>query len=192
MSKLNEILKYNSEFVEKKEYQPFHTTKYPDKQMVILTCMDTRLVELLPKAMNIRNGDAKIIKNAGALVSHPFGSIMRSILVAVYSLQAKEVFVIGHQDCGMIGLHATPILDKAKEAGVSPESIEILQNAGINIEGFLKGFESVEVSVSESVEMIKNHPLLPKDIIVHGLIIDSNTGKLSVLIDGNKQVKGML
>ncbi|SIC35439.1 Carbonic anhydrase [Mycobacteroides abscessus subsp. abscessus] len=69
--------------------------------MVILTCMDTRLLELLPKAINVANGDVKIIKNAGALVAHPFGSIMRSILVAVYQLQADEVFVIGHHDCGM-------------------------------------------------------------------------------------------
>ena len=51
--------------------------------MVIISCMDTRLVELLPKAMNMRNGDVKIIKVAGAVISHPFGSIMRSILVAV-------------------------------------------------------------------------------------------------------------
>jgi carbonic anhydrase len=185
MSRLNEVLNYNREFVENKEYQPFNTTKFPDKKMVILTCMDTRLVELLPRSMNIRNGDAKIIKNAGALVSHPFGSIMRSILVAVYSLHAEEVFVIGHRDCGMTGLHATPILDKAVKAGVSPERIDTLKHAGINIEKFLKGFESVEESVKESVATIKNHPLLPSTIFVHGLIIDPNTGELEVVVDGN-------
>ncbi len=191
MSKLlDEILTYNTQFVEDKGYEEFHTTKFPDKQMVILTCMDTRLVELLPKAMNISNGDAKLIKNAGALVTHPFGSIMRSILVAVYMLKAKEVFVVGHHDCGMTGLHATPILDKALEAGVSQESIETLEHAGIDIEGFLLGFHSVDESVKESVNMIKNHPLLPKNVIVHGLIIHPNTGKLDVVIDGKKSGKG--
>lgn len=70
--------------------------------------MDTRLVELLPHALNLRNGDVKIVKNAGALVSHPFGSIMRSILVAVYELQADEVCVIGHHDCGAGKLQAEP------------------------------------------------------------------------------------
>ena len=70
-------------------------------KMVIISCMDTRLVELLPKAMNMRNGDVKIIKVAGAVISHPFGSIMRSILVAVYELGADEVCVVGHHDCGM-------------------------------------------------------------------------------------------
>lgn len=71
MSLLNEIVTYNRQFVENKDYEEFLTDKFPDKRMVILTCMDTRLVELLPKAMNLRNGDAKIIKSAGAIISHP-------------------------------------------------------------------------------------------------------------------------
>jgi carbonic anhydrase len=69
---LNEILDYNQNFVESREYVKYETTKFPNKRMVILTCMDTRLLELLPKALNLNNGDVKTIKNAGALVSHPF------------------------------------------------------------------------------------------------------------------------
>lgn len=45
------ILKYNREFVEKKEYERFLTSKYPDKKLAILSCMDTRLTELLPAAL---------------------------------------------------------------------------------------------------------------------------------------------
>ena len=32
--------------------------------------------------------------------------------------------------------------------------------------------------------LIKNHPLIPKDIKVHGLIIDPETGKLDVIVNG--------
>lgn len=101
MKSLEEILQYNEKFVEEKRYEEYETGKFPNKKMVIISCMDTRLVELLPKAMNMRNGDVKIIKVAGAVISHPFGSIMRSILVAVYELGADEVCVVGHHDCGM-------------------------------------------------------------------------------------------
>lgn len=59
MSKLEEIIKYNESFVGNKDYQEYVTTKIPKKKMAILSCMDTRLTELLPKAMNIKNGDAK-------------------------------------------------------------------------------------------------------------------------------------
>ena len=47
---LEEILKFNKEFVEKKEYEKYNTTKYPDKKIAILSCMDTRLTELLLKS----------------------------------------------------------------------------------------------------------------------------------------------
>lgn len=54
MSQLNEILSYNNGFIEQKKYEAFATTKFPDKKMVILTCMDTRLIRLLPEAMNLK------------------------------------------------------------------------------------------------------------------------------------------
>ena len=39
----------------------------------------------------------------------------------------------------------------------------------------------VEESVKESVELIKKHPLIPRDIKVHGLIMDPESGKLEVI-----------
>ena len=49
MRMLDEILDFNEKFVAEKKYEEFTTTKFPNKKMVILTCMDTRLVELLPR-----------------------------------------------------------------------------------------------------------------------------------------------
>jgi carbonic anhydrase len=187
VSNLSEILAYNQLFVEKKEHEQFRTTKFPDKKMVILSCMDTRLSELLPNAMNLHNGDAKFIKNAGAVVSHPFGSIMRSIMVAVYELHAEEVFVIGHYDCGMTSIHAPEVLEHAVKRGISRESITTLSNAGIDLNNWLKGFSDVQESVANSVKQIKSHPLFAKDIPVHGLIIDPDTGKLDLVVDGYAQ-----
>ncbi|HEY4567298.1 MAG TPA: carbonic anhydrase, partial [Savagea sp.] len=54
MTILQEVLEYNETFVEEKAYEPYVTTKFPNKKIVILTCMDTRLIELLPKAMNLK------------------------------------------------------------------------------------------------------------------------------------------
>lgn len=184
MTLLDSILTHNQQFVELKEYEKFQTTKFPDKKLVILTCMDTRLLELLPFAMNVKNGDAKIIKNAGAVISHPFGSIMRSILVAIYELQAEEVMVVGHHGCGMIGLEPSSILEKAKARGVDMEIIEKLEFSGIDINKFLTGFKKVEDDVKHSVEMIIKHPLLPPNIPVHGLVICPESGKLDLIVNG--------
>lgn len=184
MGMLEEILEYNANFVKEKKYKEFETTKYPNKKLVILTCMDTRLLELLPKALNVKNGDVKLIKNAGALVSHPFGSIMRSLLVAVYQLQAEEILVIGHHDCGMSGMKAEKMIESMKDRGVKDGTLEMLNYSGIDVEKWLEGFTSVEESVSHSVEMIRKHPLLPKDVPVHGLVIDPRTGKLDLITNG--------
>lgn len=187
MSILKEILEYNEDFVQDKKYEPFITTKYPDKHIVVLSCMDTRLVELLPKAMNLRNGDVKIVKSAGALISHPFGAVMRSLLVAVYELQADEVYVVGHYDCGMSAVDPESMLSKMIDRGVSEETIKMMEYSGIDLKDFLRGFGDVATSVIKSVDTIRNHPLMLKSIPVHGLVIDPNTGRLDLIADGTNQ-----
>ncbi|MBY0122857.1 carbonic anhydrase [Bacillus sp. S/N-304-OC-R1] len=187
MNLIEEILTYNQQFVEEKKYEEFTTTKFPNKRMVLLTCMDTRLVELLPRAMNLRNGDVKIVKNAGALVTHPFGSIMRSLLVAVYELQAEEVLIIGHHDCGMSGMKPDSILEKMRKRGKSEEALDTISYAGVDVKEWLKGFENVEESVAHSVRMVKKHPLMPNDVPVHGLVIEPGTGKLDIVVNGYEE-----
>lgn len=49
MKSLEEILQYNEKFVEEKKYEEYETGKFPNKKMVIISCMDTRLVELYRK-----------------------------------------------------------------------------------------------------------------------------------------------
>jgi carbonic anhydrase len=146
--------------------------------------MDTRLTELLPKAMNIHNGDVKTIKNAGAIVTQPFGNIMRSILVAIYELEADEIMVIGHYDCGMTGINPESTVGKMIDRGVSDNTISTLKNSGLDLMRWLRGFDSVHSSVENSVNIIRNHPLLPPGTPVHGLIINPETGKLDLVTEG--------
>ncbi|MBP6345993.1 beta-class carbonic anhydrase [Neisseriaceae bacterium CLB008] len=184
MSVLKEIMDFNKDFVDSGEYVQFFTDKYPNKQIAVLSCMDARIVELLPKAMGLKNGDAKLIKNAGALVTHPWGSVMRSLLVAVLELGANEIFVVSHMDCGMRGFDPEHLLERAKAAGITEKSIETLRNAGIDLDTWLKGFENVDDSVRHTVDIIKKHPLMPKSIPIHGLVIHPTTGQLHKVVDG--------
>lgn len=184
MSIVSDIITFNKQFVEQEQYKEYLADKYPEKKIAILTCMDTRLVELLPKALNLRNGDAKLIKNAGAILTQPFGSAMRSILVAIYEMGAGEVLVIGHHGCGMTTLNPKAMVEKFRANGISDEVISTLENSGIRMERFLKGFASAEEGVMHSVNMIRNHPLVPTFIPVHGFIMHSDTGALEIIDDG--------
>ncbi|PWW05445.1 carbonic anhydrase [Paenibacillus cellulosilyticus] len=184
MTQLQEIIAFNEKFVEEKQYEPYITSKFPNKKMVVVTCMDTRLTELLPKALNIHNGDVKTIKNAGAIITQPFGNIMRSVLVALYELGASEVMVIGHHDCGMTGINPEATVGKMLDRGVSDNTVNTLKNSGLDLMRWLRGFENVHSSVENSVNIIRNHPLLPPGTPVHGLIIHPETGKLDLVTEG--------
>lgn len=186
MSELDHILSFNQEFVESGEYAQFFTNKYPERKLAILSCMDARIMELLPRALGLKNGDAKLIKNAGAVVTHPWGSVMRSLLVAVFELKVEEIMVIAHHDCGMQGLNATGFLEKTKQHDIPQDRIETLRHAGIDLDGWLTGFDNVEDSVRHTVRLIRRHPLMPANVAVHGLVIHPTTGKLTVVVDGNQ------
>lgn len=176
---IEEILKYNRDFVENRGYEKFVTSKYPDKRIAIVTCMDTRLVELLPAALGIRNGDVKIIKNAGGTITNPFDSTMRSLLVAVYELGVNEIMVIGHTGCGVQGMNAQEMLHLMRERGISEEHISLMRHCGIDLDSWLHGFEDTSEAVCETVELISRHPLMARDVRVRGYIMDSTTGALS-------------
>lgn len=176
---IDEILAYNQAFVLNKDYKPFTTSKYPDRKLAIVTCMDTRLIELLPAALGIKNGDAKIIKNAGGVIVHPFGSAVRSLLIAIYELNVEEVMIIGHSDCGVGNIDVDVLLEKMRQRGISKEVINDLEYCGVDFDKWLGGFDCVETSVKESVDILKRHPLIPDNIAIYGFVMDSYTGLLA-------------
>ncbi len=178
---VEEILAYNKQFVTNKGYEKYITSKYPDKKLAILSCMDTRLTELLPAALGIKNGDAKLIKNAGGVILHPFGSVMRSLLVAVYELGVKEIMVIAHTQCGACHMNGQEMLALMEKRGIQEETIETVRRCGINLNHWLEGFHDTEESVRKTVDAILHHPLIPQDIKVYGFIIDSTTGELNAV-----------
>ena len=175
---IEDILRHNREFVASGAYRGYETSKYPDKRIAIVTCMDTRLVELLPAALGFKNGDVKIIKNAGATITNPFDSTMRSLLVAVYELGVTEIMIIGHTGCGVQGMDSNEMLHLMKLRGVPENNINLMKHCGIDLNTWLHGFDSTEDAIEETVDLVKNHPLMPRDVVVKGYIMNSETGAL--------------
>jgi len=175
---IDEIMAYNRRFVAEKGYERFITDKYPNKRIAIVTCMDTRLVELLPAALGLRNGDVKIIKNAGGTITNPFDSTVRSLLVAIYELGVQEVMVIGHTECGVQGMDSAEMLHLMRERGIEERSITLMKHCGIDLDSWLHGFDDTEAAILETVDLVRNHPLVPHDVVVKGYIMHSTTGEL--------------
>lgn len=176
---IDDIIKFNQEFVKQHKYLEYKTeNKYPNKKIAILSCMDTRLTELLPSALGIKNGDCKIIKNAGGVISHPYGSVVRSLLIAIFELGVEEIMVIGHTDCGVGYINVESLLSKMKQRNISQKDIDMIEYGGIDFKRWLGGFENVSQSVGESVHLLQKHPLIPKDVIIRGFVMDIETGML--------------
>lgn len=179
---IDEIIEFNKGFVASRGYERYVTDKYPDKKLAVLSCMDTRLSELLMAALGLRNGDAKIVKNAGGLVISAFDSAMRSLIVAVYELGVEEIMVVAHTHCGACHMNYDHFHEEMKARGVTDETLDTIRRCGIDLNSWLEGFKDTVTSVRKTVETIRTHPLMPKDIRVRGFIIDSETGELEEIL----------
>ena len=102
---------------------------------------------------------------------------IRSIAAAIFSLGAEEVLVIGHTECGMAGSDPDKLRNAMIERGIPQEEID-----KIDLKSWIGGFEDEEENVIDTVEKIRNHPLIP-DVPIHGLMMDIVTGKLDVVVD---------
>lgn len=185
MKVIEEILKTNEKFCANPpvDYkgEDHHESKLPKKHLAIVTCMDTRLVDFLEPALGLKRGDAKIIKTAGNVIVDVFDSTIRSLLVCIYELGVKEIAIIGHHECGMAKTTSESLTKAMLENGINPAAIKMVEK---DLKEWADGFKNPEDNVVKVVEDIKNNPLIPKDIAVHGLMFHPREGKLDLIVNG--------
>jgi carbonic anhydrase len=152
----------------------------PARRFAILTCMDARLDPA--KYAGLSEGDAHVIRNAGGRASD---DAIRSLVISYKLLGTREWFVVHHTNCGMEfftddvmrGLLESSLETAAlgeggfHDVGTGPGSSEGKYVDWLTI-------SHAENSVTEDVERIKRHPLVPSSIPVYGYIYDVTSGKL--------------
>lgn len=185
MTILDEMLEANKTFVKAlpvdfRDYYP-PVSKMPHREIAVFTCMDTRLVDFLEPALGIKRGEGKVIKNAGNSVTGPFGATIRSLIVSVFELGVKEIFVIGHLDCGLSHTTSKSLIDKMLKRGISPDAIKMIDK---ELENWIDHFHHPVDNLEEVVVKIRSNPLIPKDVPVHGLLFNPNTGTVEVIVNG--------
>ena len=190
MSILQDILAVNASFCASPpiDYteEDHHQSKLPQKQVAIITCMDTRLVNFLEPALGLARGDAKVIKTAGNSVTGVFDGTIRSLMVCIYELGVKEILVIGHHECGMSKTTSQSLTKAMLSRGVPQEAIHMIAK---ELKEWADEFQHPEQNVIDTVEAIRLNPLIPADVPVHGLIFHPRTGKIDVVIEGYSYAK---
>lgn len=179
MSVLNEVLGANNKYVETFG-EKGQLALPPARQFAILTCMDARLDPA--KYAGLSEGDAHVIRNAGGRASD---DAIRSLVISYKLLGTKEWFVIHHSNCGMEFFTDDVIrglLAKSLEtAALGAEGFyDVGSGPGSNQGAYIDWLTIADqaVSVTDDVERIRQHPLVPKNIPIYGYIYDVTTGKL--------------
>lgn len=183
MTLLDEVTQANQNFITHLPKDFTAISKLPQRQLAIITCMDTRLVDFLEPALGIRRGEAKIIKTAGNSITSDFSDIIRSLLVCIYELGVKEVMVIGHHECGMAHATSDELINAMLNMGIKQTSIDKVKDELIS---WVDNFHHPVENVKDAVNKIHTNPLIADSIPVHGLVFHPDTGKVDIVVNGYK------
>lgn len=175
------ILQANQDFIQHhKPGELDEVSKYPSRNLAILTCMDTRLLDFLEPAMGLKRGEAKIIKVAGNTAFEDFDSVIGSLMVAVYELHVQDLIVMGHDDCGMLKTTAESLCQHMQEAGIAKEDIEAVRP---KLKAWADPIVNITSAVRETVQRLRKNPYLPASLHIYGMVIHPHTGEIRVVED---------
>jgi carbonic anhydrase len=142
-----------------------------NRRLWVLACMDERLP--VERALGIREGDAHVFRNAGGLVTD---DAIRSAMLTTRFFGTKEIIVVNHTECGMMTATGEFLTDALRQQGidvdhaqVDPALAELKLSAGA-FSKWIKMFKDVDETCTQQVELLRNCPLIPEDVAIHGYV----------------------
>jgi carbonic anhydrase len=152
------VLAENERYVE--AFDRSALTAAPLSGLAVIACMDARLD--VEEALGLRTGDAHIIRNAGGLATD---DALRSLVISQQLLGTDEVVVIGHTQCGLLGLDDDALRARLAATTGATETLSF------------GGFDDLDSSVVRQVERVRTYPWI-RPVPVHGLVFEVETGRL--------------
>jgi len=178
---LDEIASANKEFLKAQTGKLKKHSGMPSRKLAIISCMDPRLTYLLERSLGFKRGDAFFIKNAGATMTSD-DELLRSLAVALFASDIEEILVVGHTDCKMAKINSFTVTEAMKKRNVKKESIPVS-----DIRTWLGGFATEQDNIKSIVERLRKSPLIPANVPVHGLLLDIDTGKAEIIVNGYRR-----
>ena len=156
-----------------------------DRRLWVLACMDERLP--VDEALGIRvdtpvgHGDAHCFRNAGGIVTD---DAIRSAMITCNFFGTTEIVILQHTQCGMLSANATHMEQHFREKGIDPDTVTLdptlpeLTLAGGAFAKWIGMMDDVDETCLKTVEVLKNHPLIPGNVVVSGWIWEVETRRL--------------
>ncbi|PJZ01674.1 carbonic anhydrase [Bacillus vallismortis] len=153
-----------------------------NKKVLCLTDIENGLEPILQEATNTSAENMLTLQSYGAAISHPYGEIMRSVIIAIYQENIEEIFVVGTKD------KRTSLGNGLTQLETMKDKIKTLdylfqhcrpEFLGGTVDEWLDGNSSD--TIEKSVEIIRQHPLVPSYVKVRGLIVNPKDGTASIV-----------
>jgi len=152
---------------------------FPDELPVVaLTCIDARLNRFFPGVLGLPEEHFIWLRNAGNIITSPLSSTMRSIALACAIKGGREIAIIGHTDCKVRETTISQLIDRFKALGIDRHLLPE------NLTEYFGVFASEQQNVIRGVDFVRHSPLIGPRIPVHGLMVDTATGKLDWIVNG--------
>lgn len=150
--------------------------------LIALTCIDPRLNKLFPGALALPDDNFIWLRNAGNIIFGPMSTMMRSLALACAVKGGKEIAIIGHSDCQVRLITQPNLLKRFEELGIPRQQLpeDIIE--------FFGTFNNERDNVVKSVNFVRQSPLIGPRVPVHGMIIDTPTGRLEWVVNGYEAV----
>lgn len=133
----------------------------PTDKIAVVACMDARLD--MGALLGLDTGAAHIIRNAGGVVTE---DVIRSLAISQCLLGTREIMLVHHTDCGMLGFTDAELEDAIeKETGTRPAFA-------------MKSFSDVEDDLRRSIAQIQASPVIPHKEAIRGFVYQVETGHL--------------
>jgi carbonic anhydrase len=146
----------------------------PAPKIAIVTCADPRLSNIL-RMLDIDEVDADMIRNFGTVIDD---DAIRSLVLSTRLLGSKEIMIINHNDCGLTKFTDTDMEDRLRKAtGKSPIAPAKFYS-----------FTNAEDNTKEQIQKARSHPWISPDVPIRGFVYDVNTGLLSEVLVGERNL----
>lgn len=159
-----------------------------DKKSLFVIGMDQGLQPLIQQATKIKPENILTLQTYGPEISQPYGDLMRDIALAVYQENVEDIFVVGIKDEQQHAVNIHDVKNKIYELEGIQDKIRAIdflfrysipEFSDVTFYAWLEGSKTVIEGIQKSVKFVRNHPLMPSDPRVYGLLLDKESGKLT-------------
>lgn len=151
-----------------------------NKSLFVLACMDERLP--VEQVLGLGPGDAHVFRNAGGLVTD---DVIRSAALTVGLFGTREIIIVTHTECGMLGATGEELTRRVEEKfGLDLTQVPLdpaLPEFRLPREAIHRWWKTqtdIDKAALEQAELLRNHPLIPKEVRITAYVYEVETGRL--------------